>query len=130
MDLVVLVADKDARFALQGILTARQRLGIRRIEANLLAAAYHDSYAFRRCHDLLRLEQGRARHALVMFDREGCGSLSPRVDLESRLRRAWHKTGGQDAQRPSSSILSWKPGSGAIHHRSMRRLAGRSGACG
>lgn len=89
VDLVVLVADKDANFALSEILANHQRLAIRAIQARVIPGEYHDSYVFRRCHDLLRSQLGLAGHALVIFDREGCGSLHPRdvleADVEARL---------------------------------------------
>jgi hypothetical protein len=84
-DLLVLVADKDARLTLEGILARHRHLGIRRIEATFLAGAYHDSYVFRRCHDLLRPQQKHTARAVVVFDREGCGSLSPRGTLEAEV---------------------------------------------
>lgn len=84
MELVVLVADKNMRFAVEGFLENR-RLPAREISAHVLIHPKRDPGTFRQCHEFLRSRQRIAAHALVVFDRHGCGSEKSRVDLEGEV---------------------------------------------
>jgi hypothetical protein len=72
-DLVLLVADKDMKFALMGLLGWPQALGIRAISFEVLVHAHHDPGCRKDAHNLLRPVSTSFSYALVLFDHEGCG---------------------------------------------------------
>jgi hypothetical protein len=72
-DLLVLAADKDARFALQAILSRHQDLGIRPITFRIDQHPDHDGGCRAKGSAYLRAFAGLYRHALLVFDLEGCG---------------------------------------------------------
>lgn len=84
-DLVILVADKNMRFALEALLARHESLEIRPIEALVLTHPRRDPAVLRESHDFLRSRQGLASYALVVFDREGCGDVQPREVLEESV---------------------------------------------
>ncbi len=75
-DLVVLVADQDIEFTVRGLLSRYKSLGIRRLTAQNYDIFRHlekDPGCLLQCHNFLRPFFNDYTHALVMFDREGCG---------------------------------------------------------
>lgn len=72
-DLVVLVADVTMRSALTGILKRSESIGIRTITFQIYPHHRHDPGCLRESHDFLRRFAGQFYHALVVFDKEGCG---------------------------------------------------------
>ncbi|MBI4478525.1 MAG: hypothetical protein HY651_00720 [Acidobacteria bacterium] len=96
LNLFILVADKDMEFGLRGILQRPLHLGIRKIESKIFVHPNHDPGVFRQCHELLRSQQRIAAHALAIFDRHGCGSESPREDLEHEVEMRLVQNGWQD----------------------------------
>ena len=72
-DLVLLLADANMHFALRGLLDRPEALGIRCIEAGFFVHAERDPGCLLRSHDFLRPFVNLYDHALVLFDREGCG---------------------------------------------------------
>jgi len=72
-DLVVLVADGTMKNALMGILNRPESIGIRTITFQIYPHHRHDPGCLRESHDFLRRFAGQFRHALVVFDKEGCG---------------------------------------------------------
>ena len=96
-DLIVLLADKDAEFSMQGILANPLRLGIRDITHKLVADRQgKDPGVFRKCHDILRSSLGLYNHALVVFDHDGCGSQKNREALESEIEKRLAQNGWHD----------------------------------
>ena len=84
-DLVILAADKDAAQALEGILNSMpSKLGLAAVNYRIIIAPRHDGEARARADELLRPFVRTARYALVVFDREGCGSNSHREELENQ----------------------------------------------
>ena len=73
-DLVILVADKNAQFALQGALGRSQSLGIREITWEIRTHVGRDGGARVSGASVLALERPRFNHAILLFDFEGCGS--------------------------------------------------------
>lgn len=73
IDLVVLVADKDAEHAMRGLLGRHRALGIRPVTYDILVHPRRDPGCFREAHDLLRAFVKTHAHALVIFDFEGSG---------------------------------------------------------
>ena len=73
-DLVILVADKNMQFALRGALTRPQALGIRPVTHDFRPHMGRDGGARTTGVEVLALERRRFAHALLVFDREGCGA--------------------------------------------------------
>ncbi|MGB9846506.1 MAG: methylation-associated defense system protein MAD4 [Desulfotomaculales bacterium] len=72
-DLVILVPDRDTEAAVKGILSRPQALGIREIGSTIFTHIERDPGCFKRSHDFLRPMINTYKHALVIFDRAGCG---------------------------------------------------------
>lgn len=74
-DLIVLAADADAKATVEGLLTRPNALGTRTIEFRCFRpAGGGDPRCRGNAHDLLRPFLGKYDHALVVFDRHGCGA--------------------------------------------------------
>jgi hypothetical protein len=73
-DLVVLVADKNAQFALQGALGRSQALGIRNVTWEFRTHVGRDGGARVSGASVLALERPRFSHAILLFDLEGSGA--------------------------------------------------------
>lgn len=89
-DLIVLVADKNMEFAIKGILTRHQALGIREVSYDLYVHPERDPGCLNRGHDFVSSFAKSHACAMVVMDRDGCGreSCSPEileVEIESRL---------------------------------------------
>ena len=73
-DLVVLVADKNMEYALRGLLEDRTpALGIRQLTYDIYSHPRHDPGCLNEAHEYLGGLLHQYRHALVLFDKEGCG---------------------------------------------------------
>ncbi len=87
-DLIVLVADKSMEEAVEGVLSRPPSLGIQSIRWEIFRHPEKDAGC--RAHGIAFLEPHvrSYRHALLMFDREGCGDeTTPVENLEEILRR-------------------------------------------
>jgi hypothetical protein len=93
LDLVILTADKNTKLGLQGLLTRPARLGIRDIESTIFVHPKRDPGVLRQCHEFLREILRQAEFALVIFDREGCGSEEPRTALEATVEKKLAQNG-------------------------------------
>lgn len=112
VDLLSLVADKDMELGLQGLLTDPARVGIRPIRSTVLVHPKRDPGVLRQCHDFLRSQQRLASHALVLFDREGCGKVATRValenEVETRLRQnGWEGRSAAVVIDPELEVWVW-----------------------
>ncbi len=94
LDLVVLVPGKDDRETVDGLLSVRsESLGILRIRYEILVHPRRDAGCFHEAPAVLQPFHRRARHALVLFDREGCGQENRTAqeiagDVQGRLAEA------------------------------------------
>lgn len=80
--------------ALRGILARAEALKIRSITWEFFVHPEHDPGCFLRGQELLLAQQNRFAHALVMFDRQGCGQERRlRTDLESDVEKRLHDSG-------------------------------------
>ena len=85
-DLIVLVADKNMEFAVKGLLARPHALRIRPIEEKLYQHPWRDAGCRSNGVNFLRPFINQFHHALLMFDKEGCGQETRScVDLESSL---------------------------------------------
>jgi len=79
-DLVVLVADKNMEAATSTILTRHKSLGVRSLDFVVYVHPERDPGCRGVAHDFLRPFARTHEHALVMFDRAGCGAESSPSD--------------------------------------------------
>jgi len=101
-DLFVVMADLDAENAISKLLCKRQSaLGIR-VDFNpdrppagdLLRYAGRDSGCYKNAVDVLRTPQRTHHHALLIFDRDGCGAKTEsREEIESEVEDQLHRNG-------------------------------------
>ena len=93
-DLVVLAADKQMESALQGLLPRHRALGIREIRWQTYRHPEKDPGCRTGAHDFLRSFQDDFRHALVLFDYDGCGQTGEQsvgalqTEVEDNLQRS------------------------------------------
>lgn len=103
-DLVLLVADKQMEFSVRGLLDRQRALRIRPISLEIFVHPAKDPGCRRKSHDFLRPFHRQYRHALVMFDREGCGSESQtREELEAEIEQNLAQSGWEN--RAASVVL-------------------------
>lgn len=96
-DLVVLAADGQIEFAVKGLLKRNQSIGFRDITFDVFVHPERDPGCLLRCHDFLRPFCRQYEHALVMFDREGCGKQeSSRESLEIEIEKRLSESGWKD----------------------------------
>ena len=99
-DLICLVADNNMRQTLRALFDRPDALSIRPVAADIVVHPEHDPGCFLRSPDFLRSFVNRAEHALVLFDREGCGrENSPRAELEVDLGQRLSQAGWNDRAR-------------------------------
>ncbi len=111
-DLVLLVADKNAQFALRGALQRPQAMGIRRIEFDFRVHPGRDGGTRKTGPEILKLEKRRFRHAMLIRDFEGSGSectdaVSLEEHLDVRLNNTWHGCAKSIVIEPESDIWLW-----------------------
>ena len=96
-DLVVLVPGNDDKAAVEGLLQRHASFGIRQVAYTLYIHSDRDPGCRLRAHDFLRPFVNHFRHALVLFDREGCGreDLS-REQLEQEVTTRLRQNGWQE----------------------------------
>jgi hypothetical protein len=83
-DLIVLTADKNMQIAVESLLKRPKALGIRPISAMVFPHPNHDPGCFHRSETFLNSFIYQYAHAMVMFDREGCGKEEKtREELEN-----------------------------------------------
>jgi hypothetical protein len=96
-DLVVLTADKNMQSAVAGLLNRRQSLGLRRIQSEFFVHPERDPGCLLRAQAFLRPSVNRCAHALVVFDRQGCGKeQSTREELGNEVFASLSQSGWKD----------------------------------
>lgn len=96
-DLVALVADRNMESALRGLLSRHMALRIRPLLHTIYVHPYRDPGCLLDAHDFLRPFWREYRHALVMFDREGCGRENySRENLEEQVQERLSQSGWDD----------------------------------
>jgi hypothetical protein len=105
-DLVVLVADKDTQFTLQGLFSRNRSLNIQDISKNydIFVHIQRDPGCYNQCVDFLRPFTKEYKFALVIFDHEGSGQeKKSREDIETELEQKLMNSGW--GERASVIIL-------------------------
>jgi len=96
-DLLVLTADRDTAFALEGLLQRPDSLGIRPVNRQILTHPRRDPAVLRQSHDFLRPFLRKASFALVVLDRQGCGDEgATRTVLETRVEKLLEQNGWRE----------------------------------
>ena len=111
-DLVLLVADKNAHFALKGALGRPEALGIRPIELEFRVHPGRDGGTRRTGPEMLALERRRFKHALLVLDFEGCGTDLPNAteleaQLDGRLSTHWKEAAKSIVIEPELDVWVW-----------------------
>jgi hypothetical protein len=112
-DLIALVADKNMESILRGLLTRTESLEIRMLNFNVYTHIERDPGCLRKSQDFLRTHHRNYRHALVMFDRVGCGSENKSREeieqlVEDRLRQSgWGDRGAAIVIDPELENWVW-----------------------
>jgi hypothetical protein len=93
-DLVVLVADKHAKSAVDGLLSRPESLQIRRLSYDIYVHPNSDPGCYNECHEFLRPLQSQYEYALVVFDLEGSGGESDgREAVEREMKQRVERAG-------------------------------------
>jgi hypothetical protein len=96
-DLVVLVADKNMQFSIQGLLSRPEDLGMRPVAFDLYVHPDRDPGCRRSGHDFLRPFHRSHAKALLMFDRAGGWSETiSRDELESEAGQLLRRNGWEE----------------------------------
>ncbi len=94
-DLVALVADGQMEAALKKILLRERDLGINELTFDSYVHPERDPGVFSKSHEFLRPLQRQYRFALVLFDREGCGSHKATAEIQQIVTQRLNKSGWQ-----------------------------------
>jgi hypothetical protein len=100
VDLMVLVADRDMRAAVEGLLGRTEALGIRRLRHRVESHPRHDAGTRLDAVAYLSPFRAIAGHALVLFDREGSGwedRAASEIESETETRLAEAGWAGRSA---------------------------------
>jgi hypothetical protein len=95
-DLVVLVADKNTQFTLQGLFSRNQLLGIRDVsqDYDIFVHPQRDPGCYNQCVDFLRSFNEVYNYGLVIFDHEGTGQENKsREEIETELEQKLNDSG-------------------------------------
>ncbi len=111
-DLFVLAADSDAHRVLETILKTPDRPGIRPVTFAIERHPGHDPGCRQKSTEYLRPFLRRFRHALVVFDRDGCRSTKTRRELQNEITAHLAANGWRDRARaiviaPELEIWVW-----------------------
>ena len=111
-DLVLLVADKNAQFALKGALSRPEALGIRPIEFAFRVHPGRDGGARKTGPEVLALERRRFKHGLLVLDFEGSGTDQPdakalEIQLDKRLSTRWDGAAKAIVIEPELDVWVW-----------------------
>jgi hypothetical protein len=112
-DLVALVADKNTEYAVRGSLERSMSLGIRPVVYDLFIHPRRDPGCLNEAHDFLRPMAVGYTHALVLFDREGCGREQELPDVladgvrERLARNGWSARAEVVVLDPELEVWVW-----------------------
>jgi len=95
-DLVALAADGCMRVSLQEILARNESLGARPFSFDVFSHPEHDPGVLLRGHLLLQPLRNEYTYAVVVFDRDGCGSPQPAAELSATVQGNMDRAGWAD----------------------------------
>ncbi|HLX60243.1 MAG TPA: hypothetical protein VKX17_03065 [Planctomycetota bacterium] len=111
-DLILLLADKNAQFALKGALERPKAIGIRKIEFDFRVHAGRDGGVRKSGPETLALLRRQFNHALLVLDYEGSGAgaqsaLELEAELDERLKTVWQDAAKAIVIEPELDIWIW-----------------------
>ncbi len=111
-DLIVLVADRNMKFAVQGILERNHSLKIRKISYHIEPHIQHDPGIYNTAHNFLRGYLDKYSYALVMLDKEWEGCNKNVKQLEEYIQLNLDDSGWKDRSQvividPELEIWVW-----------------------
>lgn len=112
-DLIVLVADRDIEEALKSVLARLPHsLGCDRFTFEITRHPNRDGGCRADAAEFLREFQKHFEHALVVFDREGCGSSDGRTEIEQHVESelkvsGWQERGKAIVIDPELEVWLW-----------------------
>ena len=111
-DLIVLAADLDIENAIDGLLSRPSRLKVKKPSFDIRRHPNRDPGCRKNASDLLRPLLDKYRHALVIFDRDGCGSRQPREEIQAEVekqlaRNGWESRSKAIAVEPEIETWVW-----------------------
>jgi len=110
-DLALLVADKNAEYAMRGALGRPSALGIRQVDYQVLVEQGRDGGVRSRGCQLLNALRAGYSHALMILDHEGSGtsvaSLELEASLDEDLGRVWGDRGKAIVIEPEVDVWMW-----------------------
>ena len=98
-DLYVMTADLDMETTMKRLLTRHEDIHIRKIRFDVGRHLDRDPGCRRRAVDYLRPHLNEFDHALVMFDRDGCGDSASRAEIQERVGHDLHINGWRDRSK-------------------------------
>ena len=98
-DLFVLAADLDMEAVIKALLDRHDDIGIRKIKIDTDRHPEHDPGCFNDPVTHLRPQIGQFAHALVIFDRKGCGSDASREEIQAHVEQNLARNGWQDRSK-------------------------------
>ncbi|MDM8549542.1 hypothetical protein QUF72_05670 [Desulfobacterales bacterium HSG2] len=115
-ELIVLVADKNMQFAMEGLLTRHQAFQMRRLtrrDFDIYVHPLRDPGVFKEAAAFLRPYQRQYQYALVLLDREGSGQEKKTAseiadEIKTNLERnGWRKRAEVIVPDPELEIWAW-----------------------
>ena len=111
-DLIVLAADLDIENTINGLLSRPSKLKVRPPSFDIRRHPGRDPGCRKHAAELLRPLLGKYRHALVIFDREGCSSSRPREEIQDEVEKqlaqnGWENRGKVIAVDPEIEAWVW-----------------------
>ena len=111
-DLVLLVADKNMQFAIQGALSRPKALGIRPITFEFRSHPGRDGGVRSTGSLILAAERSRFTHAMMVLDFEGSGTAfsSPTLlehSLDEQIEHIWQNQGKTIVVAPEIDVWLW-----------------------
>jgi len=99
-DLFVLTADQDMLITVDRLLNRPQALGMHPIQYAVARHRYRDPGCRTDASRRLRPHLNEFRHALVVFDRDGCGrDNAPRTDIQLEVERDLFRNGWENRSK-------------------------------
>lgn len=112
-DLIILTADKNTETVIDTILSKRiQSLNISRIVYKIFVHPHHDSGMLNESHEFLRAFQNQYKYAIAIFDKQDCGLLDTRDNIERAVEQklntsGWNNRSSVIAIDPELEIWMW-----------------------
>jgi hypothetical protein len=108
----VLVADRDIEAAVSGLLRRTRAIPLRPVTYEVFVHAERDPGCRKRAHEFLRSQSSASRHALVVFDRDGCGHPGSAEEIEQEVEGRLRDSGWDDRARavvidPELEVWVW-----------------------